>query len=79
MKHTMIGMGLLVAPWVALTALVRQKELEIAIQHLLDACADLRFEGDGVPPDVGLFLRCPAALPVTFTESRPGAMCTSST
>ena len=57
-----------------LGAILSKIELEIAINQLLDAFPRLRFVDDVVPPDVGLFLRCPAALPVSFTESRQGAM-----
>ena len=51
-----------------LGAVLSRMELEIAINHLLDSFAELRFADGAVPPDVGLFLRCPAALPVVFTE-----------
>jgi pulcherriminic acid synthase len=52
-----------------LGAVLSKIELEIAIHQLLDAFPDLRFVDDVVPPDVGLFLRCPATLPVVFAES----------
>jgi pulcherriminic acid synthase len=45
-------------------------EIRIAIEQLLDTVTDLRFAGDAVPPDVGLFLRGPASLPVRFTRRR---------
>jgi hypothetical protein len=45
-------------------------EICIAIERLLDAASELRFAGEEVPPDVGLFLRGPASLPVRFTRRR---------
>ena len=51
-----------------LGAVLSKFELEIAINHLLDTCPNLSFVDGVIPPDVGLFLRCPAALPVTFTK-----------
>jgi hypothetical protein len=41
-------------------------EICIAIERLLAAAPGLRFAGDEVPPDVGLFLRGPAQLPVVL-------------
>jgi pulcherriminic acid synthase len=49
-------------------AMLSKFEIEIAIQRLLDAYADLRFAGD-TPADVGLFLRGPERLPVRLTPS----------
>jgi pulcherriminic acid synthase len=51
-----------------LGATLSKLELEIAINHLLDTFPHLRFVDDVVPPDVGLFLRCPVALPVAIAE-----------
>jgi cytochrome P450 len=45
-------------------AMLSKFEIEIAINRLLDACADLRFAGSEVPADVGLFLRGPERLPI---------------
>ena len=53
-----------------LGAMLSKFEIRIAIERLLDAVVDLRFADDEVPPDVGLFLRGPARLPVAFTRSR---------
>ena len=51
-------------------AMLSKFEIRIAIERLLDAVTDLRFAGDAMPPDVGLFLRGPASLPVRFTLRR---------
>jgi len=53
-----------------LGAMLSKFEICIAIERLLDAFADLRFAGDEVPRDVGLFLRGPASLPVRLTRRR---------
>ena len=47
-------------------AMLSKLEIVIAIERLLDATRDLRFAGGEVPPDVGLFLRGPAQLPVVL-------------
>jgi len=47
-----------------LGAMLSKLEIRIAIERLLDATRELRFAGDEVPRDVGLFLRGPAQLPV---------------
>jgi pulcherriminic acid synthase len=52
-----------------LGAMLSKLEIRIAIERLLDATRELRFAGDEVPPDVGLFLRGPAQLPVVFGRS----------
>ena len=49
-----------------LGAMLSKFEICIAIERLLDTARDLRFAGEGAPPDVGLFLRGPAQLPVRF-------------
>ena len=51
-------------------AMLSKFEIHIAIDRLLDATRDLRFAADEVPPDVGLFLRGPAHLPVVLTPPR---------
>lgn len=48
-----------------LGAVLSRFEIEISIGLLLDRLPNLALDGD-VPPDVGLFLRGPAALPVRF-------------
>ena len=52
-----------------LGATMAKTEVEIAVNRLLDATADLRFAGDEPPPDQGLFLRGPRSLELQF--SRP--------
>ncbi len=52
-----------------LGAVLSRFEIEVALSRILDAFPDLRLAGDTPPPDVGLFLRGPATLPVRF--SRP--------
>jgi cytochrome P450 len=56
-----------------LGAMLSKFEIRIAVERLLDAVGDLRFAGDAAPPDVGLFLRGPASLPVRFTRRRRAA------
>ena len=50
-----------------LGAVLSRFEIEVAVNRILDALPDLRLAGDTPPPDVGLFLRGPATLPVRFT------------
>ncbi len=50
-----------------LGAVLSRFEIEIAIDRILDALPDLRLADDTPPPDVGLFLRGPATLPVRFS------------
>ena len=52
-----------------LGAVLSRFEIEVAINRIFDALPDLRLADDAAPPDVGLFLRGPATLPVRF--SRP--------
>jgi pulcherriminic acid synthase len=51
-------------------AMLSKFEIVIAIERLLDATSELCFTGDGVPQDVGLFLRGPAAMAVEVTRSQ---------
>ena len=44
-------------------------EIEVAVSRILDALPDLRLADDTPPPDVGLFLRGPATLPVRFSPT----------
>jgi cytochrome P450 len=46
-------------------AVLSRFEIEVAVNRILDALPDLRLAGDP-PPDLGLFLRGPATLPVRF-------------
>jgi pulcherriminic acid synthase len=50
-----------------LGAVLSRFEIEVAINRIFDTLPDLRLEGDTPPPDVGLFLRGPAMLPVRFS------------
>jgi len=52
-----------------LGAVLSRFEIEVALSRIFDALPDLRLADDTPPPDVGLFLRGPATLPVRF--SRP--------
>ncbi len=52
-----------------LGAVLSRFEIETALTRIFDALPDLRLADDMPPPDVGLFLRGPATLPVRF--SRP--------
>ncbi len=49
-----------------LGAALSRFEIETALNRVLDALPELRLAGDSPPPDVGLFLRGPAALEVRF-------------
>ena len=53
-----------------LGAMLSKFEIRIAIDRLLDATLELRLAGHEVPPDVGLFLRGPASIPVALTPVR---------
>ena len=50
-----------------LGAVLSRFEIEVALGRIFDALPDLRFADDTPPPDVGLFLRGPARLPVRFS------------
>jgi pulcherriminic acid synthase len=52
-----------------LGAVLSRFEIEVALTRIFHALPDLTLK-DGVPPDVGLFLRGPATLPVRFTKRR---------
>ncbi len=41
-------------------------EIEVALGRIFDTLPDLRLADDAPPPDVGLFVRGPATLPVTY-------------
>jgi cytochrome P450 len=58
-----------------LGAVLSRFEIEVALTRIFDALPDLRLAGDTPPPDVGLFLRGPATLPVRFSTlvRAPGA------
>src|SRR5262245_4667802 len=47
-----------------LGAVLSRFEIEVAVGRLLDLLPDLRLADETAPPDVGLFLRGPATLPV---------------
>ena len=53
-----------------LGAVLSRFEIEVALSRIFDALPDLRLAGDTPPPDVGLFLRGPATLPVRFSKPR---------
>jgi pulcherriminic acid synthase len=50
-----------------LGAVLSRFEIEVALNRVFDALPDLALAGDTSPPDVGLFLRGPATLPVRFS------------
>jgi pulcherriminic acid synthase len=50
-----------------LGAVLSRFEIEMAVNRILDTLPRLRLAGDA-PPDVGLFLRGPATLPVRFSR-----------
>jgi len=52
-----------------LGAVLSRFEIEVALTRIFHALPDLAL-ADGVPPDVGLFLRGPATLPVRFATHR---------
>ena len=52
-----------------LGAVLSRFEIEIALTRILHALPDLKLADDPPPPDVGLFLRGPATLPVRFSRS----------
>jgi cytochrome P450 len=51
-----------------LGAVLSRFEIEVAVNRILDALPDLRLANEVPPPDVGLFLRGPATLPVRFSR-----------
>ena len=51
-----------------LGAVLSRFEIEFTLGRILDALPDLRLADDTPPPDVGLFLRGPASLPVCFSK-----------
>jgi cytochrome P450 len=53
-----------------LGAVLSRFEIEVALSRIFDALPDLRLADDTPPPDVGLFLRGPATLPVRFSPRR---------
>ena len=50
-----------------LGAVLSRFEIEVAVNRILDALPDLRLADATAPPDLGLFLRGPATLPVQFS------------
>ena len=52
-----------------LGAVLSRFEIEVAVNRILDALPDLRL-ADVPPPDLGLFLRGPETLPVTFLRPK---------
>jgi pulcherriminic acid synthase len=54
-----------------LGAVLSRFEIEMAVNRILDTFPDLRFAGETPPPDFGLFLRGPAAIPVRFSQPAP--------
>jgi cytochrome P450 len=50
-----------------LGAVLSRFEIEVALSRILDALPGLRLADETPPPDVGLFLRGPATLPVRFS------------
>jgi cytochrome P450 len=58
-----------------LGAVLSRFEIEVALSRILDALPDLRLANDTPPPDVGLFLRGPATLPVRFSTRRTQHRC----
>jgi cytochrome P450 len=51
-----------------LGAVLSRFEIEVALSRMFDALPDLRLANGNIPPDVGLFLRGPATLPVRFSK-----------
>jgi pulcherriminic acid synthase len=51
-----------------LGAVLSRFEIEVALSRILDALPDLELADETPPPDVGLFLRGPATLPVRFSR-----------
>ena len=51
-----------------LGAVLSRFEIEVAMSRMFDALPDLRLANSITPPDVGLFLRGPATLPVRFSK-----------
>ena len=49
-----------------LGAMLSRFEIEISLGRIIDRLPGLTFDCDAPPPDVGLFLRGPATLPVRF-------------
>jgi cytochrome P450 len=64
-RHAAFGMG----RHFCLGAMMARIEVDIAVKRLIGAGNQVRF-ADGVPVDVGLFLRGPASLPLHFAEQR---------
>ena len=56
-----------------LGAVLSRFEIEVALTRIFGALPDLRLAGDAPPPDVGLFLRGPATLPVRFSRPAPSS------
>jgi len=50
-----------------LGAVLSRFEIEVALNRIFDALPDLQLADETPPPDVGLFLRGPATLPVRFS------------
>lgn len=65
-QHAAFGMG----RHFCLGAVMAKTEIEIAVKHLLESTGEIRFSQGVPPPDVGLFLRGPAALPLEFSQGR---------
>lgn len=55
-----------------LGAVLSRFEIEVALTRIFEALPDLRLAGES-PPDVGLFLRGPATLPVRFSTPAPAS------
>jgi cytochrome P450 len=53
-----------------LGAVLSRFEIEVALSRIFEALPDLRLADDTPPPDVGLFIRGPATLPVRFSIPR---------
>jgi pulcherriminic acid synthase len=52
-----------------LGAMLSKFEVQAAIAQLLDAMQDIRYTGGAAPPDVGLFLRGPMEMRLSFTPA----------
>jgi pulcherriminic acid synthase len=61
-RHAAFGMG----RHFCLGAMMARIEVEIAMERVLAFGADISFADEEPPPDQGLFLRGPAALPLRF-------------